>query len=158
MVIGGLRRPSKRAVVEAGARYRLAEDVVGRFLEERTVLDPTAETGAGALFAAFGEWCAAEGEPPCTRARFSMTLSERGLEQRRRRNTRLWRGLRLRTDSERSEPQGGSGPGCSTPSAQWAVRGEPAGTNPRGRRDAGDAYPAVSQNSLYARARTNAHA
>jgi putative DNA primase/helicase len=92
----GLR--TSAAVADAGERYRLSEDVTGRFLEDRVIWDPSATLPAKDLYAAFVAWCEAEGESPCTQTRLGLDLAARGFEQKRTNAARIWRGLRLRAD------------------------------------------------------------
>ena len=58
-------------------------DVIGSFLDERCVLDPTAEVTVADLYAAFHEWCLESGERPSSKRAFGMELADRGIQDRR---------------------------------------------------------------------------
>lgn len=96
----GLRAPD--VVMVATATYRSAEDLVGRFVEDRCEIDQEAE-GEG-LWPAFQEWCKAAGER-CPRARdFGERLRERGLRPAARGRRRAWLGIRLREGAAADDP------------------------------------------------------
>jgi P4 family phage/plasmid primase-like protien len=80
----GLKPP--QAVLAATAEYRGVEDAVGRFIEERCVLDPgetppdeRSTTTWKSLFGAYTAWCEASGEKPMNARRLGEALDKRGL-------------------------------------------------------------------------------
>lgn len=93
----GLRPPA--AVVAATQEYRSGEDVIGAFLEERTVRgDRVAQP---ALYAAYREWADRNGERSMTARAFGEAMEERGYE-RARSNGRTWiLGVGLRQEGVR---------------------------------------------------------
>lgn len=89
----GLHTPM--GVRDAGARYQLAEDVVGRFLGEHTILDPRGSVPARELYRAYHAWAAADGEEPLSETAFGRDLEERGFGKRKTKAENLRVGLRM---------------------------------------------------------------
>jgi putative DNA primase/helicase len=93
----GLNPP--REVVEATARYREEQDVLGDFLREHVVESPNATTPHKDLYKCYEGWAEESGIEKRHRMSskaFSTALSERGIEQGpRRRAGPVWRGLLL---------------------------------------------------------------
>lgn len=92
----GLRAPS--AVVAATSSYRAEQDVLGSFLDERCVAEPTAWIATGELYRAFKAWVEGAGEHAMTQRAFANALAERGFDSVRQpggERTRGWIGLRL---------------------------------------------------------------
>lgn len=89
----GLAAPEEvRAATEA---YREESDVIGMFLAERCLIDPTEWAKAGDLYRAYVEWCQANGERPVNQTIFGGKLSEKGLEHARPGGIHTWRGISL---------------------------------------------------------------
>ena len=67
-------------VQDAVAEYRKDMDVLGRFLEERCILNPKAVTAAATIYEAYTLWAEANGETsPLKQGAFGKALSERGV-------------------------------------------------------------------------------
>lgn len=73
----GLSSPPE--VDEATARYRAENDVVGRFLDEECVLDPSSRENNAEVYRLYVEWCRAAGEPPLSARGLGERLDDRGL-------------------------------------------------------------------------------
>lgn len=99
---GGLSIPEKvRAATEA---YREEMDPLHAFQEECVVLDPVAFTPAATIRAALERWAKEEGikELPSPKE-LGVWLGSRGCMSEKRRQTRGWRGIRVRgADSEQA--------------------------------------------------------
>lgn len=78
--------------------YLAAEDVVGRWVEERCLRRPEYWTAGAALFADFQGWCEATGERAGTQKRFTQGLENRGFVPERTRKARGFTGIGLLTD------------------------------------------------------------
>ncbi|AMV41064.1 phage/plasmid primase, P4 family [Planctomyces sp. SH-PL62] len=74
----GLNEPD--VVTRATAEYRSEQDVMGLFLEERAVLDPSMRTRCGQVFEAYKAWAESGGERPMTMRTFGQAMRERGIE------------------------------------------------------------------------------
>ncbi len=94
---GGLRPPS--AIVEVSRGYRLAEDIVGRFVQERCDTGPTLWEVPAQLLAAFQRFAREEGEERRVSGRdFATALERKGFPSTRSDSTRKRRGLSLRPE------------------------------------------------------------
>ncbi|MCX5115515.1 phage/plasmid primase, P4 family [Streptomyces sp. NBC_00378] len=60
------------------AEYQASSDVLGRFLDERTMATPHGRVRARDLFNAWTTWCHASGEQPTTEKAFAESLAQRG--------------------------------------------------------------------------------
>lgn len=69
--------------------------VVGKFLQERTIPDPSCEIYFHSIYAAFESWDGSQGHPPLTKISFGKALSAAGLRKRRM-NGSIYIGVRLR--------------------------------------------------------------
>lgn len=69
----GLVPPAK--VAEATAHYRSTQDSVGRFVEERCVLEPRGRVPKADLFAAYERFCEGEGVAPKGRNAFGVSVA-----------------------------------------------------------------------------------
>jgi putative DNA primase/helicase len=95
----GFQEP--KAVRIATAEYRSASDQVGQFISERCVEGPEHTSTAGAIYAAYRQWCAEHGENPMTQRALGLKLAERaGIEQGRSMSARTWRGLAIASCAE----------------------------------------------------------
>jgi len=92
----GLNPPP--SVCAATQGYLAAEDVLGRWLEERCVSRREVWTPGAVLFADFQQWCDRVGERAGTQKRFSQALEGRGFVQERTRKARGFAGIGLLTD------------------------------------------------------------
>lgn len=79
--------------------YRAAEDVIGQFLEERTVRLPQASVKAGALYTAYKGWCEAMGLRFARGNDFGAEIVARGFQCTRRASGRLYLGVGLVSDA-----------------------------------------------------------
>ncbi|MFF7315051.1 phage/plasmid primase, P4 family [Streptomyces sp. NPDC008137] len=75
--------------------YQAASDVLGRFLEERTLQSPHGTVRARELFNAWTAWCHATGEQPSTEKAFAESLANRGYVKKDRSVGRVYLGLML---------------------------------------------------------------
>lgn len=80
----GLQKP--RSVQAATGDYRAEQDVMGLFLADCCIVEPTLETGATSLFTRFRRWCDANNEKAFNQTRFGRQLTERGFEAKRSKN------------------------------------------------------------------------
>lgn len=88
----GLNPPAE--VVEATAQYRTDEDVLGQFIEDRTIIDPQGEVGATDLYNSFVDWFhEAVGKKEPTQKTFGGWMVRRF--ERSRGKPRKYYGLRL---------------------------------------------------------------
>ncbi|MFE1928689.1 phage/plasmid primase, P4 family [Streptomyces asoensis] len=78
--------------------YQAASDVLGRFLEERTLATPHGAVRARELFTAWTAWCHASGEQSGTEKAFAESLANRGYAKKRGSAGQVYKGLML-TDS-----------------------------------------------------------
>jgi len=94
----GLDEPEE--VIEATAAYREEQDRVGAFLQEMCVRDVDATCKAGALYAAYSDWCKDVSEYPMQGKDFKPELIRRGLEQVTRQGGKVWKGLGLKVKDQ----------------------------------------------------------
>jgi putative DNA primase/helicase len=94
----GLADPD--AVVKATDAYREESDALKRFLEDRCLTGPHFHIRSAELFAAWGRWCANEGEDPGTQTAFSTVLQNRGYDKRSTNRGKVWDGIALAADDE----------------------------------------------------------
>lgn len=89
------------AVEQATADYRTEQDVVGRFLDDRCIVDPHATVTAAELYGTYGYWCSANGEESLSQQAFGRRLADRGLTARKGTGgKRQWTGVTLVRISE----------------------------------------------------------
>ncbi|NOS82769.1 MAG: hypothetical protein HOP32_14425 [Nitrospira sp.] len=85
-------------VLAATAAYRLEQDVLGAFLRDRCVLEPTATSTKKDLYDDYTVWCEESGERHrLTMREFGKALRERGIVDAKVGNAKGFIGLRLRT-------------------------------------------------------------
>jgi putative DNA primase/helicase len=87
-------------VQDATAAYRAEQDVLGVFLKDRCVMEPTAKSTKKDLYEQYTAWCEESGERHrLTMTEFGKALRERGsgIGNARVGNAKGWGGLRLRT-------------------------------------------------------------
>lgn len=93
----GLEEPD--AIRKATAEYRMAEDVLGRWIEERCELTETGWHATKDLYEDYAKWCEEEGEgKPWRRLHWKRSLEERGFHEGRPGSgtVRALMGIRLR--------------------------------------------------------------
>jgi putative DNA primase/helicase len=71
------------AVKARTAEYQAKNDVLARFLEERTLTSPHGAVKARDLFTAWTSWCHATGEQSCSEVDFAASMAVRGFEKKR---------------------------------------------------------------------------
>jgi putative DNA primase/helicase len=91
----GLAAPTE--VVAATSEYRSEQDVLQHFLDDRCVADPSGETSASTLYAAYSAWCEDASESALCKRDLGLALQERGFRKSRNGSTRKWIGVRLST-------------------------------------------------------------
>lgn len=77
----GLNPPE--AVRRRTDEYQANSDVLGRFLEERTIANPHGHVKARDLFGAWNQWCYDSGETPTPEKGFAESMAQRGFEKKR---------------------------------------------------------------------------
>ena len=90
----GLQPPD--AVRAAVAEYRTDMDILGEFLEDHTISDPTAFTASADIYERYKGWCLSKGLRPSAQGTLTRRLKERGFECKPRNNVRGVHGLKLR--------------------------------------------------------------
>jgi len=93
----GLVAPA--AVTRRTDEYRSDSDVLGRFLDERTLNSAFAYVRARELYTAWAKWCADFGEKSGSEKEFATSLLGRGFEKKARNVGAVWIGLGLLDDS-----------------------------------------------------------
>jgi hypothetical protein len=73
----GLQVPD--AVKAVNISYREESDILGAFVTEHLVLDPSAETEATVLYRTYQSWAEANGHHPTSQKKLALALNERGL-------------------------------------------------------------------------------
>ncbi len=96
--LGGLKPPA--SVVAQTASYRASEDVIGAFLDERTVKLPSLSAPAGNLYKAFRAWCDAQGQKAANGNDFAEELKGRGFDKVRRSSGYVYQGIGLQAESD----------------------------------------------------------
>jgi putative DNA primase/helicase len=92
----GLKPPT--AVTAATADYRKGEDNFAAFLDDRTIAEPDASSGAAALLTSYNGWANQNGAPHLSTNALADKLYARGYERRRTKTGTRWFGLRLREE------------------------------------------------------------
>ena len=93
----GLQVPAR--VKAATASYRTSQDHLGRFIDERCVVEDTAYVTSRDLRAEYIEWCEAQGEKPWSAKAVGAELTDRGFDTgtvgRGNDKARTWLGIGL---------------------------------------------------------------
>ena len=90
----GLALPEKaRLAIDA---YRTEMDVLGDWIDDRCVIDPTAVIPVGDLFRNYREWCEAEGCKAYSNRWFGRALESKGYTSRKQNGLRTRGGIRLK--------------------------------------------------------------
>ncbi|MGW1848611.1 DNA primase family protein [Streptomyces sp. NPDC001966] len=83
------------------AEYQASSDVLGRFLDERTMATPHGRVRARELFNAWTAWCHASGEQPTTEKGFAESLAQRGYASKKSTGgIKVYQGLMLTGDDD----------------------------------------------------------
>lgn len=85
--------------------YKVAEDIIGRFIEERCVVLKPAKVKAGVLYAAFKEWCQSQGEHPVRSNDFFAELIGRGFGKEKTSTGKVYKGIGLHAAEQEVEPR-----------------------------------------------------
>ena len=88
----GLRNST--AMSQEIAQYRTDSDLLGEFLTEKTLSEPTAEVKRSELYGQYKFWCERSGLRPVSKRALSEQLSERGFRQRKSGSDRFYIGLK----------------------------------------------------------------
>ncbi|MFD8803675.1 DNA primase family protein [Streptomyces atroolivaceus] len=75
--------------------YQASSDVLGRFLDERTIKNPHGTIKARELFTAWSAWCSSSGEQGGTEKGFADSLGQRGYVKKRTGAGQVYQGLML---------------------------------------------------------------
>ncbi|WP_327707532.1 phage/plasmid primase, P4 family (plasmid) [Streptomyces decoyicus] len=89
----GLNPPE--AVRVRTEEYKASSDVLGRFLEERTISNPHGVVKGRELFNAWTAWCSATGEQATPEKAFVESLAQRGYSKKRSNQGQVYQGLML---------------------------------------------------------------
>jgi len=95
----GLNPPEE--VTKATEKYREEMDILGDFLAEYCVVEPTASEKNVDLYKAYCRWCEEEGEKPVSQKTFSQSLQERGYRNEKTMHGRIWHGLQLNDEAKK---------------------------------------------------------
>jgi putative DNA primase/helicase len=87
---------SPECITYATNEYRAEMDVIGNFLKERCVLNPSCTIRIRELFKAYQDWCDDNNEHAVSERFFSLRLKELGYTQGRTADARYWNGIMLR--------------------------------------------------------------
>ena len=90
--------PTPDAVTDACSTYKEDNDWMGRFLDEKCVIDEKAEAKSGELFSAYRSYCLNTGEYARSTTDFYAALDACGFERRRKKGGNYIKGVRLKTD------------------------------------------------------------
>jgi putative DNA primase/helicase len=82
-------------VAQATRAYRLEQDVLANFIDERCAVAEDNRVAGSVLYASYINWCTEAQEQPLSRNMFGRGLTERGMVQDKRHGERWWRGLGL---------------------------------------------------------------
>ncbi|MFF8954072.1 phage/plasmid primase, P4 family [Streptomyces sp. NPDC014940] len=97
----GLNPPE--AVRVRTEEYKAASDVLGRFLQERTISTPHGVVRARDLYTAWASWCHEFGEQPGTEKAFASSMTTRGYERKARNIGNVYLGLMIAGESDDDE-------------------------------------------------------
>ncbi|MGQ4343701.1 DNA primase family protein [Streptomyces sp. SAS_275] len=98
----GLNPPE--AVRARTDEYQAASDILGRFLDERTIANPHAFVKARDLFTDWTNWCHASGEQAGSEKSFAESMERRGTAKKRSSGGQVYRGLMLAGRDEEESP------------------------------------------------------
>lgn len=98
----GLNPPD--AVRARTDEYQAASDILGRFLEERTIANPHSVVKARDLFTDWANWCHSSGEQAGSEKSFAESMEHRGIAKKRSSGGQVYRGLMLAGREEAESP------------------------------------------------------
>ncbi len=98
---GGMAEPSD--VLSATNDYQSEQDKLGAFITERCKLGNSLKTPVTAFYAAYKDWCKANGEPEANSTAFGSAMSERSITKDKGR--RHYLGIRLREPTDQGEAE-----------------------------------------------------
>ncbi|MER5259745.1 phage/plasmid primase, P4 family [Streptomyces sp. NPDC002855] len=98
----GLNPP--KAVRARTEEYQAASDVLGRFLDEKTITNQHGYAKAREIFTEWSNWCHATGEQPGSEVSFAESMSHRGFAKKRSSGGQVYRGLMLVGGEEAESP------------------------------------------------------
>ncbi|WP_405393544.1 phage/plasmid primase, P4 family (plasmid) [Streptomyces sp. NBC_01102] len=75
--------------------YKASSDVLGRFLDERTITSPHGVAPARELFNAWTSWCHASGEQASSEVEFSKSMAARGFAHKKTNVGKVYNGLMI---------------------------------------------------------------
>lgn len=93
-----LQMPERVAL--ANQAYRIDSDVIGQFLLDRYILDPSAMISRATLYEQYVTWCKETGEDSTSARTFAIRIQERGISSKKIHGTRYWSGIREKTHDE----------------------------------------------------------
>ncbi|MEV6726865.1 phage/plasmid primase, P4 family [Streptomyces xanthochromogenes] len=73
--------------------YKASSDVLGRFLDERTLPSPHGLVQARELFSAWTSWCHASGEQSTSEVEFAKSMATRGFNHRKTKTGKVYTGI-----------------------------------------------------------------
>lgn len=77
-------------LAQAIEEYRSESDVIGQFLDDRTVSGEGMSVSAGVLYRCYSQWCDSNGFKPLNLVRFSTALSDKNIAKQKDRNKHQW--------------------------------------------------------------------
>ena len=77
------------------AQYRSDSDLLGTFLDDKTIAEPAAEVTQSALYIEYKMWCERDTLRPVSKRVLNEQLAERGIGQRKSGSARYYTGIRL---------------------------------------------------------------
>jgi len=87
--------PEPNSVISATDQYRSESDILVEFIEDRCILQPTAQAKKKLLWGEYESWCDDTGIKPISQRAFRSRLIERGIEESKSGSARYWRGVGL---------------------------------------------------------------
>jgi len=90
----GLKPPAE--VTEATGSYRQDNDLVGQFIDDRCVRQPTAKCTSKVLYEGYVQWCDANGQTPMTINMFGKELKKKKFNSIKGRIGNGWTGIDLK--------------------------------------------------------------
>lgn len=101
----GCRLAPPEKVVAATKRFRSENDVVGRFLADEMVAEPTGVIERAALYKIYTKWCEEENEKPVSNRMMIKYLREKQFGERKMGGAWTWEGLRIKNRMEEEEDE-----------------------------------------------------
>jgi P4 family phage/plasmid primase-like protien len=100
----GLKQPA--AVKAATSDFRKDVDVIGQFLGDRCVIDPSADVQSSVLYDDYKAWAVKSGFRPMDTRKFAGQIKSRGFDNSHsgKNGCVMWHGMRLKSDSAGFDP------------------------------------------------------